>query len=259
MGTRAYDISRYVAASLLLLYGFAKLTGAQFTVLESQLDKPLREVSGFWLTWYYFGYSAAYGTIVALVQVVGAIALMVPRTALIAACVLFLLVGNIILIDIFFGVDPGALFVAIVIEALLGYVLMQHKERLGQLFLPAQGRSRLSAHLLRVALVVGALGGTYYIANYNNRAPTEIDGKWTVVAGGPATVYFERNRAFLCVFKRPDGTTIDHHFEVDETRRTVRIWETWLSKGKLLYTGSYDRRRIELTGVKRLTLVRAGG
>jgi hypothetical protein len=48
--------------------GFAKLNGAQFTILDSQLDRPLRDVSGFWLVWYFFGYSKIHGSLIALIQ-----------------------------------------------------------------------------------------------------------------------------------------------------------------------------------------------
>lgn len=90
-----YDFCRYAAAALLLLYGFAKLTGAQFTVLDSELDKPLRDVSGFWLTWYCFGYSQVYGTVIALAQIAGAVALLFPRTALLGACAMLPVIANI--------------------------------------------------------------------------------------------------------------------------------------------------------------------
>jgi len=43
-------IVRYGAALVLLVYGFAKINGSQFTILDSELDKPLGQVSGFWLT-----------------------------------------------------------------------------------------------------------------------------------------------------------------------------------------------------------------
>ena len=49
---------RWVAVVFSIAYGFAKLHGSQFTVLDSELTRPMGEVSGFWLTWYYPGYSA---------------------------------------------------------------------------------------------------------------------------------------------------------------------------------------------------------
>ena len=67
---------RFFVCVFLLQYGFAKLTGAQFTILNSQLDKPMGQVSGFWLTWYYFGYSPIYGNLIGFVQIAGAVLLM---------------------------------------------------------------------------------------------------------------------------------------------------------------------------------------
>jgi hypothetical protein len=43
---------RCFAAFVVLVYAFAKINGSQFTILDSELDKPMGEVSGFWLTWY---------------------------------------------------------------------------------------------------------------------------------------------------------------------------------------------------------------
>jgi len=75
-------IVRYGAALVLLVYGFAKINGSQFTILDSELDKPLGQVSGFWLTWYYFGFSKFYGNFLALAQIGGAVLLTFPRTTL---------------------------------------------------------------------------------------------------------------------------------------------------------------------------------
>src|ERR1700735_393227 len=99
---------RYSSALLLFVYGFAKINGSQFTILDSELDKPMGQVSGFWLTWYYFGFSPVYGTFLALVEIAGGILLMFRRTTLLGACVLAPVLTNIILIDVCYGVDPGA-------------------------------------------------------------------------------------------------------------------------------------------------------
>jgi hypothetical protein len=69
--------ARWFAAVVSIFYGFARLNGSQFTVLDSELARPMGDVSGFWLTWYYFGYSAFYGAIIALVQIGGGILLTV--------------------------------------------------------------------------------------------------------------------------------------------------------------------------------------
>ncbi|HSK71663.1 MAG TPA: hypothetical protein VK892_08210 [Pyrinomonadaceae bacterium] len=63
--------------------------GSQFTILDSELDKPMREVSGFWLTWYYFGYSPFYGNLIALVQIACGFLLLYRKSVLLASCILF--------------------------------------------------------------------------------------------------------------------------------------------------------------------------
>lgn len=67
--------ARWLAAVLMIAYGFAKLNGSQFTVLDSEVTKPMGEVSRFWLTWYYFGVSTVYGTVIALVEIGGGLLL----------------------------------------------------------------------------------------------------------------------------------------------------------------------------------------
>lgn len=254
-------VPRYVAAFLLLTYGFAKLTGAQFAVLDSELDKPLRDVSGFWLTWYYFGYSQVYGTLIALVQIGGALGLLIRRTSLVAAILLLPVIANIILIDILYGIDLGALVVAILIAACLVVTIEPHSRRLSLLLLSSpSSRGRKGAvfkAMLTAATIALPLALTYYIANYNNRHPTPIDGTWVVntakVGRGQALthVYFERNRARMCVF-RYGAATSTHHFEYDPRHSRIVIWDKWLTKGPLLLVGTYQRSDSEIELVGRL-------
>ncbi len=256
---------RWVAATLLIVYGFAKLNGSQFTVLDSEVTKPLGQVSGFWLTWYYFGYSPFYGSFIALVQIVGGMLLAWPRTAIVAALVLAPVVLNIILIDICFGIDPGATVVALVILACLIGVIAPHTRRLKAVVLLETSSRRPVLRLVALALiVVGAFAFTWWVANYNNRQPTRIDGIWSVVprpddGTGSAwrQVFFERNRAHLVIFRAADDTDEQHHFEVDQAG-VVRIWETWLTKGALIMEGqvaSDGRLQLQTIGAAGSTIV----
>ena len=254
-----YTASRFVASFLILIYGFAKLNGSQFTILASELDKPMREVSGFWLTWYYFGYSSIYGNFIALVQIIGGTLLTFRRTTLLGSCILLPVITNIILVDIFYSIDLGALLVALIIETALIIILTHHKEELLEVFwrkqnsLFASGSSAklksYGTHALRVLMILIPAIFTYWVANYNNRFPTPIDGAWTLVETSPhqesisnalTAIFFERNRAYLCVFKRQDGTYEWHHFEIDPTKGTIRMWDQWLQKGPQIFDGIYE-------------------
>ena len=50
----------YVAYSI-STYGFAKLMRTQFQPPQYILDTPAGELSGFWLTWVYYGHSQSAG------------------------------------------------------------------------------------------------------------------------------------------------------------------------------------------------------
>lgn len=260
-----YIAARYGAAFLLLVYGFAKLNGSQFTILDSELDKPMGQVSGFWLTWYYFGFSPVYGNLVALVQIGGALLLLFRRTALLGACLLLPVVANIVLIDIFYGIEPSAMMMAVVIGGALLCLLAAHRRELVETFwtrqstvLPAAPRQPLAAiakgAVVAVFLVLPAVF-TYWVANFNNRQPTPLDGAWDVVersadleaAEVPATIFFERDRAWMCVFKLPAGTYRTHHFEVETRSQAISIWQTWLTKGEKVFDGSYRLEGAQLT------------
>lgn len=241
--------ARGIAAAICVTYGFAKLNGAQFTVLDSELAKPMGEVNGFWLTWHYLGYSEIYGSIIALVQIGGGVLLAWPRTALLGALTLFPVVVNIILTDVLFGI--GALPMSILLLVCLVVVVLPEAARLKEAVLP-RGVSARGGPAIRTAavgfLLAGAWSLTYWTANYNNRAPTPIDGVWEVEEGADdlARVFFEYNRAHMAVFRSMNGSDAVRHFEVG-AEGEVRVWEEWLAKGPLLYDGrTLGTSRVEL-------------
>jgi hypothetical protein len=249
----------YLAAFLVITYGFAKLNGSQFTILDSELDKPMGQVSGFWLTWYYFGYSKFYGNLIAFAQVLGGVLLMFRRTTLLACCLLLPLIANIILIDVFYAIDLGALLVALFMEIALLVILKPHVMELYDLFwvkqkplTPAKSSPTITIigkYAVRVLLIVLPAMFTYWVANYNNRFPTPLDGAWDVIQASsnleetgriPSVIFFERNRAHLCVFKQRDGSYEWHHFELNPEERTITVWQRWLQKGTKIYDGHYE-------------------
>nr|WP_311131906.1 hypothetical protein [Nonomuraea gerenzanensis] len=252
-----YPICRWTGTVILLQYGFAKIFGAQFTILDSELDKPMGTVSGFWLTWYYFGYSPIFGNLIALLQIGFGLALAFRRTTLLGAAGTAALLGGITVLNISYGIALDAMVIAMIGTACAGYLLWQHRRELTALFWRDQNRiapGTRSARLRRVhaavvlLLVGGAASCSYLVANDNNRVPTPLDGTWDVTAGtfqpaglpGPAErVYFEHNRAHQVVL-RHGQTWQRHHFEVDPAAATIGIWQTWLRKDQQLMSGRYE-------------------
>ena len=256
-GKWIYNFCRYFVAFVIIHYGWAKILGSQFTILDSELDKPLGEVSGFWLTWYYFGYSPFYGNLIAIVQIAAGFLLLYRKTVLLAAFVLFGVVSNIILVDIFYGIDLPALIMALILGGALLVILNFHRRELIETFWTRQNsvfgndkKHSLLRFLKILAILIILLippGYTYYLANYNNRFPTELDGKWQVVQSSiplvhekPLTkVYFERNRAFMLVFRYGEDYWGTHHFEINPQTKEINIWREWLTKGESVFSGQY--------------------
>lgn len=239
-------VARWTAAVICIVYGFAKINGAQFTVLDSELARPLGEVSGFWLTWHYFGYSPVYGTLLAVLQILAGILLVIPRTALAGALLILPVATNIVLIDLFYVVDPGATFVAVLLTFCACAIVMPYLPRLRSAVLlgTLPGRPAIGSLGALVVVMAGAFAFTWWGANFNNRAPTPIDGVWAVTAqvpgGSPGRqwrrVFFEYNRAHLAVFRAESGPDEQHHFEID-SGGVVRVWDQWLTKGPLIMEG----------------------
>lgn len=264
-----YVALRYYAAFMLLSYGFAKIMGAQFTVLDSQLDEPLKHVSGFWLTWYYFGLSPVYSTIIAVVQIGGAALLCFRRTAFAGALILLPVMANIVLIDAYviqWRLSSGAFRNAVYVLAALLAVLGFHHDELSEIFWRRQKKVSASwgsakwVPVARILLVLAMFAYTaheaYWVANVNNRSPTPLDGAWQVAetipanASLPRTIYFEYNRAYMCVFRMPDGRLETHDFRADTASHTLSINQQWLERGPSIFQGNWKRdgNALTLTG-----------
>ncbi len=202
-------------------------------------------------------YSKIYGAVIALSQIAGAILLTFRKTTLLGACLLFPIVVNIVLVDIFYGVDLGATIMAIFVLIGLVILLLIHKQELIALFWCSQNRLFPEASsgnplatmkwLVRLTLILIAVGSAYYTANYNNINPTILDGVWNVTKVGPhmasqqipSTIFFERNRAGLCVFKFADGTYQSHNFEVNSKTNGLQVWRDPSRAGPAIFVAQY--------------------
>ena len=254
-----YDFCRYFVAFLIITYGWAKLMGSQFTVLDSELDKPMKMVSGFWLTWYYFGYSFFYGNLLGILQIVCGFLLLYRKTVLLATCVLFGILGKIILIDIFYGVDLGALLTAFFIELGVIVILSFHRKELLDLFWTSQNsvfkaaKNSNKVRLIKIALVAAfvilpptALTILPIIIIGFRQKLTELGKSSVPQFQSPATdkpltkIYFEHNRAFMTVFKFGDDKWKTHNFEIKPETKEINIWEKWLNKDKEIFVGKYQ-------------------
>jgi hypothetical protein len=132
---------RYISAYLILTYGTRKLIGGgQFASAAALGNKPIGSLSGFELTWFYYGYSHAYSTILGLTQILAGVLLLFPKSALLGAAILAPLMANILLINFFFHIALGAELAAIFLFTSMLLLLWQEREALLSLFWRSQQR-----------------------------------------------------------------------------------------------------------------------
>jgi hypothetical protein len=110
----------------MLLYGMGKYVqfdGAEF-------DKLVSEMTGMELMWTFYGYSRPYVLIIGFFEVLGGILIFFKRTRIIGALLTSSILVNIILQDIFYQVNLGALRAAIIYQLMLLIVLWMNREKL---------------------------------------------------------------------------------------------------------------------------------
>jgi hypothetical protein len=84
---------------MILSYAFAKILGTQFTSQPSTYDQPISSLSGFNLTWYYYGYSFWYGIFIAISQIASSLLLFFRKTTRIGIVLFLSFMVNILLVD----------------------------------------------------------------------------------------------------------------------------------------------------------------
>ncbi|MDW5266593.1 MULTISPECIES: hypothetical protein [Acidobacteriaceae] len=126
---------RYITAYLILTYGTRKLIGGgQFALGATLSSKPVGSLSGFELTWFYYGYSHVYGIILGLTQIFGGVLLLFRKSTLLGAAVLMPVMANILMINIFFHIALGAEIAAAFLLGSTMLLLWREREAIISLF-----------------------------------------------------------------------------------------------------------------------------
>ena len=166
-----YAIIRYTIAFNVASFGWKKIFGLQFVVPAEIVSKPMNQQPGEALTWYYFGYSQAFGLIIAVTQIVGSYLLLFRKTFLLSCLVLFTLMLNIALIDIFYQMNAGALTQAVVLTCGLLFLLLTDYRKFVVLFFKSDSSlptlaltSSTVKNTLRISAILLSLLFTCFIA-----------------------------------------------------------------------------------------------
>jgi len=171
----AYEIS---------VYGFAKILRTQFMTTYSRNDIPVGNLSGFELTWNYFSHSYTFACILGAIQIGGSILLLFKRTRLLAAFILLPVMVNIVFINVFYDIAPGAFINSIIFTVGLAYLLLLRRKAIINLFFPARVKSKIAGWdilttILKV-LIIAAAFGTIYSYVLTEGTASAFTGKWVL-------------------------------------------------------------------------------
>jgi hypothetical protein len=170
-----YAFIRYCIAFNLSSFGWKKVLGLQFVVPFDIASKPMNQQSGEWLTWFYFGHSPTFGLIIAAIQIIGSYLLLFRRTMLLAEVILFSFMLNLTLINIFYGMNAGALLQSLAVTVGLLFLLVLEHKRLTEFFLNAQSHlpqvesiKPSTKSIVRLSAIVLSLLFTIYLKLWLN-------------------------------------------------------------------------------------------
>jgi len=125
---RLLDWLRYFCAFQLYMYGTSKLLHLQFNMQAVLAHQAIGSLSGYQLTWYYFGFSRIYACILGLTQVVGATLLLFRKTSLLGTLSMLPVMANILLINMFILMnDYGPYLISSLICTSLLIILWYHR------------------------------------------------------------------------------------------------------------------------------------
>lgn len=166
-----YGVIRYCLAFNLASFGWKKFYGLQFVVPEEVSSMPMKQQTGEWLTWFYFGYSHTYGILIALIQIIGGSLLLFRRTLLTGALLLFPVLFNLTLINIFYEMNAGALLQSVLLTiGVLFFILLDYKRLVAfffetESFLPSGYLNGFVKNCIRFSALVLSLLFTIYLTS----------------------------------------------------------------------------------------------
>ncbi len=96
-------VLRWYLAYYMFDYGWSKMTGEQFGHRSVEvLNTPLKDVDKFNLAWHLFSLDKTFDIVIGMMQIIGAVLIVINRTVLVGAFILLPILVQIFLIDLAF-------------------------------------------------------------------------------------------------------------------------------------------------------------
>lgn len=121
----------YIVVMAMFAYGIGKIVQFEGAI---DINKKVSELTGMQLMWAFYGYSKPFVLTLGGFEIIGGILMLLKRTRILGCLFVTTILVNIILQDIFYDVNVGALQAAIIYQILIFSILWFNKEKLLQCF-----------------------------------------------------------------------------------------------------------------------------
>lgn len=183
-----HTIARYFLATIILMYAIAKIMGTQFSSAPSIWDKTIGELSGFELTWFFYGYSFWYGVFIASSQIIAAFLLFFKKTTRLGIILYLSIMINILVLDIAYGIN-AAIGMATTLTVIALYVFLSDFKLFYDYFITKPPLfdntdrpnwiNKLSKYkVVYIVFVIVGLSAMIYTLKKNILAHNEFYGSW---------------------------------------------------------------------------------
>jgi hypothetical protein len=119
----------FIVVMAMFIYGGAKII--QFDG-AFETNKSVAEMTGMQLMWAFYGYSKPFAITLGVLEITGGILMLIRRTRILGCLFVSTILVNVILQDIFYEVNIGALRAALIYQFLIIVILWFNKEKLYQ-------------------------------------------------------------------------------------------------------------------------------
>ncbi|NMM47492.1 DoxX family membrane protein [Marinigracilibium pacificum] len=146
----------WIVVMAMFVYGGAKYW--QFGYNPEVLEKTVGELTSMELMWSFYSHSKPFAVIIGIFEISGGIMLLLKKTRLIGCLFLSTILINIILQDIFYVVNQGALRAAIIYQSILIFILIKNRKRLIQalkvLLIPVKDIKINKPYLIKIGAII---------------------------------------------------------------------------------------------------------
>ncbi|WP_282630792.1 hypothetical protein [Empedobacter sedimenti] len=196
---------------MIISYAFAKIFKTQFVSQPSLYDKPIGNLTGFELTWFYYGYSYWYGLVIAFTQIVSSLLLFFRQTTRIGIILFLTFMVNILMVDFAYNIDD-AKGMAIILTIMALFVFFSDYKELIKYFIKTpplfeeQRTARINKisklKLIYIPLVFIGLYFTITTLKEKYMSQNQFFGAWENVENNER-IYFES----VNTFRKVDNST----------------------------------------------------